>query len=141
MKNEAGRSMVEMLGVIAIMGVLSLGGIAGYTLAINRYKANQVIDVAGKLAGMGMGGTTYNSLKAAGLEAPQGNIDMFLNKYGVVCVEISGNQDLYDAVEAQSLQFKCSGDHCGNFKCQSQSQAQYCVECNGIMLDFKKKNN
>ena len=29
-KLESGRSMVEMLGVLAIIGVLSIGGIAGY---------------------------------------------------------------------------------------------------------------
>ena len=29
--NENGRSMVEMLGVLAIIGVLSVGGIAGYS--------------------------------------------------------------------------------------------------------------
>ena len=27
--NESGRSMIEMLGVLAIIGVLSVGGIAG----------------------------------------------------------------------------------------------------------------
>ncbi len=43
MKNENGRSMVEMLGVLAIIGVLSIGGIAGYTMAMNKYKANEVI--------------------------------------------------------------------------------------------------
>ena len=32
--------MVEMLGVLAIIGVLSL---AGYTIAMNYYKANQTI--------------------------------------------------------------------------------------------------
>ena len=32
MKNESGRSMVEMLGVLAIIGVFSVGGIAGYTI-------------------------------------------------------------------------------------------------------------
>ena len=31
MTTESGRSMVEMLGVLAIIGVLSIGGIAGYT--------------------------------------------------------------------------------------------------------------
>ena len=29
-KNQNGRSMIEMLGVLAIIGVLSVGGIAGY---------------------------------------------------------------------------------------------------------------
>lgn len=49
-KIESGRSMVEMLGVLAIIGVLSIGGIAGYTMAMNRYKANQIIDIASKLS-------------------------------------------------------------------------------------------
>ncbi len=48
--NETGRSMVEMLGVLAIIGVLSVGGIAGYTLAMNRYRANEIIDMANKFA-------------------------------------------------------------------------------------------
>ncbi|MBP5698386.1 MAG: hypothetical protein J6W96_02520 [Alphaproteobacteria bacterium] len=38
--NEHGRSMIEMLGVLAIVGVLSVGGIAGYSRAINKYKIN-----------------------------------------------------------------------------------------------------
>ena len=49
-KSESGRSMVEMLGVLAIIGVLSIGGIAGYTMAMNRYRANEVIDMANKMA-------------------------------------------------------------------------------------------
>ncbi|MBE6455892.1 MAG: hypothetical protein IJC11_04275 [Alphaproteobacteria bacterium] len=47
---ESGRSMVEMLGVLAIIGVLSVGGIAGYTMAMNRYRANEVVDMANKYA-------------------------------------------------------------------------------------------
>ena len=31
---QTGRSMVEMLGVLAIIGVLSVGGIAGYSKAM-----------------------------------------------------------------------------------------------------------
>ena len=49
-KNESGRSMVEMLGVLAIIGVLSVGGIAGYTMAMNRFRANEIIDSANKYA-------------------------------------------------------------------------------------------
>jgi len=49
-KIESGRSMVEMLGVLAIIGVLSIGGIAGYTLAMNRYRANELLDAASKVA-------------------------------------------------------------------------------------------
>ena len=43
-QNQAqdGRSMVEMLGVLAIIGVLSIGGIVGYKLAMNHYQASQI---------------------------------------------------------------------------------------------------
>ncbi len=49
-KTESGRSMVEMLGVLAIIGVLSVGGIAGYSLSMRRHRANQVADVVSKFA-------------------------------------------------------------------------------------------
>lgn len=44
--NENGRSMIEMLGVLAIIGVLSVGGIAGYSKAMSKYRTNKVIDQA-----------------------------------------------------------------------------------------------
>ncbi len=43
-KLQQGRSMIEMLGVLAIIGVLSIGGLAGYTMAMNRHRANQILD-------------------------------------------------------------------------------------------------
>ena len=44
-KNEqSGRSMVEMLGVLAIIGVLSVGGIAGYSKAMAKYKVSKTTD-------------------------------------------------------------------------------------------------
>ncbi len=43
---ESGRSMVEMLGVLAIIGVLSVGGIAGYTTAMNKHRANKILNGA-----------------------------------------------------------------------------------------------
>ena len=43
-KLESGRSMIEMLGVLAIIGVLSVGGIAGYSKAMNKFKTNKVAD-------------------------------------------------------------------------------------------------
>ena len=39
--NQSGRSMIEMLGVLAIIGVLSVGGIAGYSKAMTQYKINK----------------------------------------------------------------------------------------------------
>ncbi len=39
--NELGRSMVEMLGVLAIIGVLSVGALSGYNKAMMKYKLNE----------------------------------------------------------------------------------------------------
>ena len=43
-KQELGRSMVEMLGVLAIIGVLSIGGILGYTIAMTRHRTNEILN-------------------------------------------------------------------------------------------------
>ena len=43
-KSQSGRSMVEMLGTLAIIGVLSIGGIMGYSYAVDRYHANQIMN-------------------------------------------------------------------------------------------------
>ena len=49
-KQEQGRSMVEMLGVLAVVGVLSAGGIAGYTYAMDRHRTNELLNEASKRA-------------------------------------------------------------------------------------------
>ena len=68
-----GRSMVEMLGVLAIIGVLSVGAIAGYSKAMMKYKLNQhavavnmlinnVLAIKDKLEHSGDSSTRYNIL-------------------------------------------------------------------------------
>ena len=49
---ECGRSMVEMLGVLAIIGILSITGIYGYTIAMRKYRANEIVQAASILAVM-----------------------------------------------------------------------------------------
>lgn len=75
--NENGRSMVEMLGVLAIIGVLSVGGIAGYSKAMNKYKINKTTDQISMLVA---------NLRT--LFSSQGNYDGLTNaqakKFGVV---------------------------------------------------------
>ncbi len=51
LKNENGRSMIEMLGVLAIIGVLSVGGIAGYSKAMQKYRINKTIEQITLIAG------------------------------------------------------------------------------------------
>lgn len=49
-KNQFGRSMIEMLGVLAIIGVLSVGGIAGYSKAMMKFKINKTIQQVAQVA-------------------------------------------------------------------------------------------
>lgn len=96
--NESGRSMVEMLGVLAIIGVLSIGGIAGYTLAMNRYRANEILNAASMVAieGISRGATndpagvnvTYQSL---GGTLPTGATAISSDGEGVVTITIDAD--------------------------------------------------
>ena len=42
-QSSVGRSMIEMLGVLAIIAVLSVGGIAGYSKAMTKWRVNKVL--------------------------------------------------------------------------------------------------
>ena len=48
--DESGRSMVEMPSVLAIMGLLAIGGIAGYRYAMDKYNANEILNEVRKRA-------------------------------------------------------------------------------------------
>ena len=41
--SQSGRSMIEMLGVLAIIGVLSVGGIVGYSKAMEMWKIDKIV--------------------------------------------------------------------------------------------------
>ena len=45
-KCQSGRSLVEMLGSLAVMGVLTLGAIGGYNYALSKARANRLFDEA-----------------------------------------------------------------------------------------------
>ena len=47
---QLGRSMIEMLGVLAIIGVLSVGGIAGYSKAMVKFKINKTASQVTEIA-------------------------------------------------------------------------------------------
>ncbi len=49
-ETESGRSMVEMLGVLAVMGLLTIIGIAGFKIAMNKAKANNLVADMNRLA-------------------------------------------------------------------------------------------
>ena len=67
---QDGRSVVEMLGVLAIIGVLSIGGISGYRMAMNRYQANQIANEINLMR-------TDAKMKAA-MKTAQGAVNLML---------------------------------------------------------------
>ncbi len=76
---QSGRSMIEMLGVLAIVGILSAGGIAGYSMAMQNHKTNVLIErvqliaqrtrelYSGDYSTLGGSGSEINKLINAGL--------------------------------------------------------------------------
>jgi hypothetical protein len=70
MKNiQSGRSMIEMLGVLAITGLLSVAGISGFIKAQMQRKVNTTIDqitaLAAKLSVLGTSEASYDGLSNA----------------------------------------------------------------------------
>lgn len=80
---QTGRSMVEMLGVLAIIGVLSVGGIAGYSRAMAKFKISKAMDQISMLVSnirtLYSGQRSYANLNNAAA-----------NSFGVVPSEMSG---------------------------------------------------
>ncbi len=70
--SESGRSMVETLGVLAIIGLLAIGGIAGYRYAMDKYNANEILNEVRKravtTAGSYNGNMSFFSLTVLGIE-------------------------------------------------------------------------
>ena len=48
-KSQIGRSMIEMLGVLAIIGVLSVGGLAGYSKAVRSFQLSEMMTYLEKM--------------------------------------------------------------------------------------------
>lgn len=64
--NESGRSMIEMLGVLSIIGVLSTSGIALYSKAMEKRKlsvlSDQVVEIANNIHNVYMSRRNYCGL-------------------------------------------------------------------------------
>ncbi len=85
--NQKGRSMIEMLGVLAIIGVLSIGAIAGYSKAMFKYKMNKTLDVLSHAIARIVELDSMKWREDDTIETPQ---DMI--KYGIPCEETTFNE-------------------------------------------------
>ena len=95
--NESGRSMVEMLGVLAIIGVLSIGGIAGYSLAMNRYRANEILNVASmvSIAAVSKNGGAGGAASLNDVDSPAvpALTSISADANGVVTIKVDGDYE------------------------------------------------
>ena len=98
MYTQSGRSMVEMLGVLAIIGVLSVGAIAGYSKAMMKYKLNKQTEQLNTV----FNAVDRNLLSFNNIKIPAGtghNITSYFIKMGEIPTEMVKNNSsryIYD---------------------------------------------
>ena len=87
---EPGRSMVEMLGVLAIIGVLSVGGIAGYSKAMMKQRINNTLDkistIVARVTELQASNTRFGANANAYSETM--SIETMAERYGFDCPSI-----------------------------------------------------
>ena len=84
-----GRSMVEMLGVLAIIGVLSVGAIAGYSKAMFKYKLNKQVEQYNQLI------SSVTSLKTTSKITTNGIFTQLFLKLGLIPTEMIKDKGNY----------------------------------------------
>jgi len=127
---QSGRSMVEMLGVLAIIGVLSVGGIAGYSKAMAKFKISKAMDQISMLVANIR--TLYSGQRSyAGLD------NTAANNFGVVPSEMSGGAGtatitsafganvVVQAAAGNNLQFSVQFQGLGREACVSLATADW----------------
>ncbi|MBE6446845.1 MAG: type II secretion system protein [Alphaproteobacteria bacterium] len=128
-RSQKGRSMVEMLGVLAIVGVLSVGGVYGYGVAMKKHKANELLHQASMLA------TTISAQIQSKGELPQSIEDFGNGKYGT----------FNPPREANAEQFTMQITGMDSAVCtQMEKMASGMVreaKCNGTTLTLTYNNN
>ena len=100
--NPIGRSMIEMLGVLAIIGVLSVGGIAGYSKAMEKFKINktiqQIAEIATNIQTLYVQQDDFNGLDnttAVQMGVVPDDLGTSVNRYGRIEISHAFNGNVY----------------------------------------------
>ena len=110
---STGRSMVEMLGVLAIIGVLSVGAIAGYSKAMTKYKLNKQAEQISWLLN-----ALYRHKDMLGHNSA--NFIPYFKKLGEIPQEMikPSNRYIYDSF---GLLYDITTDNCNNGFCYAST--------------------
>lgn len=83
-KEQSGRSMIEMLGVLSVIAVLSVSGLVGYSKAIDKYKTNEIIlqvtQTAQNIRDLFKSQKSYGELSSVGFRGLDNRAKMFPEK-------------------------------------------------------------
>ncbi len=131
----SGRSMIEMLGVLAIIGVLSIGALNGFRYAMDKHKANTI------LYDISLGFSTMQTLEYAGDDVnlgftPESGLTMegYRDDAGYDYVEVS---NVPKSVCEKLLDFKGVGNIEGIYD-TNLAELTECSE--GQVMLFKNNN-
>lgn len=96
---ESGRSMVELIAVLAVMGVLTVGSFWGYTFAIRKNKVNTIVY---DISAIDVQYQTNNREEPELPEAPAGiEYELIKNRQGAVIgyrvINETGSKKSFDA--------------------------------------------
>ena len=92
-----GRSMAEMLGVLAIIGVLSVGTIAGYGKAMFKYKLNKQTEQINQLIGTIVRYKSSLMINSVSADAPASDYQLvpILKKLGEIPKEMYTSDNIF----------------------------------------------
>ncbi len=121
--HQKGRSMVEMLGVLAIIGVLSAGGLAGYSKAMYQHRLNKQAEQIGYI----LDNSAVLHSQGIDLSAVPYYAKNFFNSLGVIPKEMVKDNSafVYDSFQNQVLLYR-------NRSCET------CAYYFGLRVQIKK---
>ena len=146
-KQEAGRTITEMLGVLAIIGVLTIGGISGIRYAIDSNHANTIVAeiykrmVALSFAGASTDEATSRKTWKGFWKTPEG--DFILDRYQVTLsqplgedpvLSISGiSSGVCNRLKAMAVPMELNDEEKSVAVCEDDNVAQFDLS----LVDFK----
>lgn len=151
MYNQDGRSMIEMLGVLAIVGVLSVAGISGYIKAMNEYRINKVIaDYTSILNSVLTLSPSMNKIAPDAAKGKRFNLAEIVEQAGWIPVNwLRQGNALYDGYFHRQINLEYRGKLGGGFifliyiteksENKTESKTEDIRFCQRIVSDFAKQ--
>jgi len=127
---ESGRSMVEMLGVLAIMGVLTYGVVSGLRSAFDKHRANSIIQALSRRA------TVLSAEKSSGSSFTDNASFGTDTNYTITCLD-SSSSPFFTCTVANVEQRVCQKILSMNWEVPYYLTPKECAPTNTLTVYFK----